>query len=133
MTIDSLATESFPSELPVISLRELVVFPYMALPLIVAREKSIAAVDHALAGDQMILLVAQRDAEVFDPEVEELYDVENDPHCLLNLIDDPKFVEFKVDLSTQLDAWMKSQGDLGQATELDAKNRQGRARKKRKK
>ena len=75
MTTDSFAPENFPSELPVISLRELVVFPYMALPLIVAREKSIAAVDHALAGDQMILLVAQRDAEVFDPEVEELYDV----------------------------------------------------------
>ncbi|MDG2333600.1 MAG: endopeptidase La [Myxococcota bacterium] len=75
MTIDSLATESFPSELPVISLRELVVFPYMALPLIVARERSIAAVEDALEGDQMILLVAQRDSEVFDPQPEQLYDV----------------------------------------------------------
>ncbi|MDE0884221.1 MAG: endopeptidase La [Myxococcota bacterium] len=75
MTIDSAATESFPSELPVISLRELVVFPYMALPLIVARERSIAAVEDALAGGQMILLVAQRDSEVFDPQPEQLYDV----------------------------------------------------------
>jgi len=47
----------------------------MALPLIVARERSISAVEDALAGDQMILLVAQRDSEVFDPQPEQLYDV----------------------------------------------------------
>ena len=75
MTIDALSESSLPSELPLISLRELVVFPYMALPLIVAREKSIAAVEQAMAGDRMILLVAQRDSEVFDPAPDELYGV----------------------------------------------------------
>jgi uncharacterized sulfatase len=54
---------------------------------------------------------------------EELYDVENDPHCLRNLIDDPKFAELKADLSTRLDAWMKSQGDEGAATEALAHTR----------
>jgi uncharacterized sulfatase len=57
---------------------------------------------------------------------EELYDVENDPHCLRNLIDDPKFVELKADLSTQLDAWMKSQGDEGAATEALAHTRKSK-------
>jgi ATP-dependent Lon protease len=75
MTTHSPSEIEFPSDLPVISLRELVVFPYMALPLIVAREKSVAAVEDALAGDCMILLVAQRDSEVFDPELNELYTV----------------------------------------------------------
>ncbi len=56
---------------------------------------------------------------------EELYDVENDPHCLNDLIGDPKFAELKADLSTRLDAWMKSQGDKGAATEAQAHTRKG--------
>lgn len=54
---------------------------------------------------------------------EELYDVENDPHCLNNLIDNPEYAELKADLSTQLDAWMLSQGDKGAATEALAHTR----------
>lgn len=57
---------------------------------------------------------------------EELYDVKNDPHCLNNLIDDPEFVELKADLSTQLNAWMKSQGDEGAATEALAHTRKSK-------
>jgi ATP-dependent Lon protease len=75
MTTHTPSKLDFPSDLPVISLRELVVFPYMALPLIVARERSAAAVEDALARDGMILLVAQRDSEVFDPSLDELYTV----------------------------------------------------------
>jgi len=75
MTTEALSEQEFPSELPVISLRELVVFPYMALPLIVAREKSVAAVEDALASEGMVLLVAQRDPEAFDPGLDDLYDV----------------------------------------------------------
>jgi len=48
---------------------------------------------------------------------EELYNVAQDPHCLNNLIDDPKLAARKIELSNQLDAWMKSQGDQGAATE----------------
>ena len=57
---------------------------------------------------------------------EELYDVANDPHCLNNLIEDPRFVELKADLSTQLDIWMKSQGDMGAATEAMAHTRKSK-------
>ncbi len=64
-----------PEELPVLPLREMVVFPYMALPLFVARERSIAAVEDALAGDRLLLLTAQREADVEDPEPDDLYSV----------------------------------------------------------
>jgi ATP-dependent Lon protease len=66
---------SIPDELPLVPLRELVVFPYMVMPLFVARERSIAAVEEAMAGDRLLLLVAQRDAEIEDPEPDDLYRV----------------------------------------------------------
>ena len=62
-----------PDQLPVLPLRELVVFPHMALPLVVAREASKAAVEDALAADRLLLLVAQRDPEETRPEPEDLY------------------------------------------------------------
>jgi len=64
-----------PEELPVLPLRELVVFPYMVLPLFVAREHSIAAVEAAMAGDRLLFLVAQRDAGLEQPQPEDLYRV----------------------------------------------------------
>jgi len=64
-----------PEELPVLPLREFVVFPYMVLPLFVARESSIAAVEDALAADRLVLLVAQRNAEVEEPEPDDLHRV----------------------------------------------------------
>jgi len=66
---------AIPDELPVLPLREMVVFPYMVLPLFVARERSIAAVEDALAGDRLLLLAAQRDPEIEDPEPDDLYRV----------------------------------------------------------
>jgi ATP-dependent Lon protease len=70
---DPLESFEVPAELPVLPLRELVVFPYMVLPIFVARERSIAAVEDALAGDRLILLSAQRDGSVEDPGPEALY------------------------------------------------------------
>jgi ATP-dependent Lon protease len=64
---------AIPEELPVLPLREMVVFPYMVLPLFVARDRSIAAVEDALAGDRLLLLVAQRDGEIEDPGPDDLY------------------------------------------------------------
>jgi ATP-dependent Lon protease len=64
---------ALPEELPVLPLRELVVFPYMTLPLFVARGPSVAAVEDAMAANRVILLVAQRDAETRDPEPDDLY------------------------------------------------------------
>ncbi len=62
-------------ELPILPLREFVLYPYMVIPLFVARESSIAAVQDALAADRLILLVAQRDPETKEPGNEDLYSV----------------------------------------------------------
>jgi ATP-dependent Lon protease len=55
--------------------RDLVLFPYMILPLFVGREKSLAAVDTALAGDRLIFLAAQRVLEVEEPSADDIYPV----------------------------------------------------------
>ncbi len=64
-----------PEELPVLPLRELVVFPYMVLPIFVARERSIAAVEDALAGDRLLLLLSQRDGALEEPASEDLHTI----------------------------------------------------------
>ncbi|MFL6277119.1 MAG: endopeptidase La, partial [Blastocatellia bacterium] len=62
-----------PDSLPVLPLRDIVIFPYMIVPLFVQRERSIRAVDQALAENRMIMLVAQRDLEKEEPIGTDLY------------------------------------------------------------
>jgi ATP-dependent Lon protease len=62
-----------PDILPVLPVRDIVVFPYMILPLFVGRDMSIKAIDRALAGDRMVLLVTQKDLDIENPTVEDLY------------------------------------------------------------
>ncbi len=62
-----------PDVLPVLPLRDTVVFPYIILPLSVSREPSVTAVDRALAENRIILLAAQRDASLEEPGEEDLY------------------------------------------------------------
>jgi ATP-dependent Lon protease len=62
-----------PEVLPVLPLRDMVVYPFIIAPLSVAREISIQAVDHALAENRMILLAAQRSREEEEPEEEDLF------------------------------------------------------------
>lgn len=62
-----------PETLPVLVLRDIVVFPYMIVPLYVGRAKSKRAVDRALNSDRMILLLTQKDPNVEDPTPEQLY------------------------------------------------------------
>jgi ATP-dependent Lon protease len=64
-----------PEELPVVPLREFVVFPYMVVPLFVARERSIAALEDALASERLVLLAAQRNSEIDDPHPDDLFRV----------------------------------------------------------
>ncbi|MDC8015376.1 endopeptidase La [Tahibacter soli] len=61
--------------LPVLPLRDVVVYPHMVIPLFVGREKSIRALDVAMEGDKQILLVAQRSPDVDDPRDADLYSV----------------------------------------------------------
>src|SRR6476619_7059506 len=64
-----------PSELPVLPLRDIVIYPFMIVPLFVSREKSIRAVDEALAENRMILLASQKDLDKEEPLAEDLYAV----------------------------------------------------------
>jgi ATP-dependent Lon protease len=61
--------------IPVLPLRDVVVYPHMVIPLFVGREKSILALEAAMKGDKRIMLVAQRQAEVDDPKQEDLYQI----------------------------------------------------------
>ena len=58
---------------PVLPLRDVVVYPHMVIPLFVGREKSILALDLAMRSDKRILLVAQKQADVDDPKADDLY------------------------------------------------------------
>lgn len=62
-------------ELPLLPLRDVVVYPHMVLPLFVGREKSIDALEDAMASDKQVLLVAQRNAADDNPVAEEMYQV----------------------------------------------------------
>src|SRR6478736_7435487 len=63
------------SELPVLPLRDVVVYPHMVVPLFVGREKSVRALETAMAGDKRILLVSQRSPDVDDPQAGDLYSI----------------------------------------------------------
>jgi ATP-dependent Lon protease len=60
---------------PLLPLRDIVVFPYMVVPLFVGREKSVRALERAMAGDRTLLLAAQKDAKSDDPGRDEIYEV----------------------------------------------------------
>jgi ATP-dependent Lon protease len=60
---------------PVLSLRDVVVYPHMVIPLFVGRERSIMALDKAMDRDKRIVLVTQRSAEIDDPEEADLFKV----------------------------------------------------------
>ena len=64
-----------PETLPVLPLRDIVIYPFMIVPLFVSREKSIRAVDEALGENRMILLVSQKDLDKEEPTADDLYAV----------------------------------------------------------
>jgi ATP-dependent Lon protease len=61
--------------IPVLPLRDVVVYPHMVIPLFVGREKSILALEAAMADNKKILLLAQKNAEVDDPAQQDLYQI----------------------------------------------------------
>jgi len=66
---------SDPLELPLLPLRDVVVYPSMVLPLFVGREKSIDALEYAMQNGKQVLLVAQRDSNKDDPSESDLFTV----------------------------------------------------------
>ncbi len=64
-----------PEKLPILPLRDLVVYPFIIVPLSVSRDRSISAVDHALGGNRMILLCAQAEKDCDNPGAKDLFKV----------------------------------------------------------
>jgi len=64
-----------PDTLPVLPLRDVVVYPHMVIPLFVGRDKSIVALEQAMKVNKQILLLAQKQADVDEPKAKDLYDV----------------------------------------------------------
>lgn len=61
--------------IPVLPLRDVVVFPYMVMPLFVGREKSIRSLEQAMADNKELLLVSQKQADIEEPSINDLYSV----------------------------------------------------------
>ncbi|MEK9136889.1 MAG: endopeptidase La, partial [Bacteroidota bacterium] len=66
-------TEAIPTRLPVLPLRDVVVFPYMIFPVLVGRESSLRAVHQALAQHQFIVLAAQKNSVTEEPGIDDVY------------------------------------------------------------
>src|SRR5918997_5888985 len=64
-----------PDQLPLLPVRDIVVFPYMVLPLFVGREMSIKAIEAALAGNRMIFLATQKALDVENPTPDDIHGV----------------------------------------------------------
>ena len=63
------------SRAALLPLRDIVVFPHMVAPLFVGRERSVAALEHAMSHDKTIFLATQKDARVDDPKPEDIHEV----------------------------------------------------------
>ena len=68
--------------LPVVPLRDVVVFPHMMIPFIVGRSQSIRALEHALGRNYRVFVAAQHDASVDDPRPEDIYTM----GCVANVV-----------------------------------------------
>ncbi len=75
MKQDNDMNETEYAAIPVLPLRDVVVYPHMVIPLFVGREKSIRALDIAMQADKKILLVAQKSADVDDPGVDDIHEI----------------------------------------------------------
>jgi ATP-dependent Lon protease len=75
--------------LPLLPLRDIIVFPHMVVPLFVGRDKSLSALEEAMAGDKQILLAAQRRAKTDEPSEEDIFEIGTVGH-IIQLLRFPK-------------------------------------------
>ena len=74
--------KSDTKRLPMMPIRDVVIFPYMMTPFVVGRESSVRALEEAMASDKKIFLATQHDASVDEPRPEEIYSV----GCVVNIV-----------------------------------------------
>src|SRR4030095_14111203 len=75
--------------LPLLPLRDIIVFPHMVVPLFVGRDKSLQALEEAMSGDKQLLLAAQRRAKTDDPNAEDIFSIGTVGH-IIQLLRFPK-------------------------------------------
>ncbi|OGS47006.1 MAG: endopeptidase La [Elusimicrobia bacterium RIFOXYD2_FULL_34_15] len=75
MNTNNNRTLQIPKILPLLPVRDIVIFPYMVLPLVVGRERSQKALDEAMAGNRLIFLAAQKKIQTEDPSKEDIYEI----------------------------------------------------------
>jgi len=68
-------TDQLPEALPMVPLRDVVIFPYMVFPLLIGRQASMEAIEKAMMEEKLLFVVAQRDPENEEPKRRDLYDV----------------------------------------------------------
>ena len=64
-----------PRKLPMMPIRDMVIFPYMMTPFVVGRESSVRALEEALTGDRKIFLATQHDASIDEPKAKDIFQV----------------------------------------------------------
>jgi len=106
----SIQSESIPDELPILPLRNTVLFPGVIIPITVGREKSIQLVRSVYKSKRIIGVVAQKDAQVEDPEPADLYDVGTVAYIikLLQMPDDTVTIIIQGRSRFQIDDFVKS-------------------------
>jgi ATP-dependent Lon protease len=104
--------EKFKSQkLPMMPIRDVVIFPHMMMPFVVGRESSIHALDKALAGDKKIFLATQHDASVDEPKANEIYQV----GTVANIVESLKFPDGNI----KVQAEGVERGKILQATDTE--------------
>ena len=78
--------------LPIVPLRDVVVFPHMMMPFVIGRPASTRALDHALARDKRVFLAAQHDAQIDDPTPKDIYTM----GCVANVVQSLKLPDGNV-------------------------------------
>ena len=75
MTTTTAREKNEPRKLPMMPIRDMVIFPYMVTPFVVGRESSVRSLEEALNGDRKIFLATQHDASVDEPKAKEIFQV----------------------------------------------------------
>lgn len=132
---DNITQEELPDDLPILAVRNTVLFPGVVLPITVTRKKSIKLVRKAHKGDKIVGVVAQKNTSSDDPAPEDLYGVGTVAKILKMLVlpDGNTTIiiqgqsRFKIEEITQEDPFLSARVKLCEETQLDKNNKEVKA------
>ena len=119
--------------LPVVPLRDVVVFPHMMMPFVIGRPSSTRALEHALATDKKIFLAAQHDAAIDDPQPADIYTM----GCVANIVQSLKLPDGNIKVLVEgverarAVEWKEDKGFYRVTVKLIAEEGRGRRRRRR--